>query len=82
VQSVPVPSVIGLDQGSAALALEEAGFYVDVRVAVSTQPPGTVIYQRPAAGTDAAQTSIVRITISEDAPTPSASPSADPAGPG
>ena len=53
VQSVPVPSVIGLDQASAALALEEAGFYVDVRVAISTQPPGTVIYQRPSAGTDA-----------------------------
>ena len=82
VQSVSVPSVIGLDQGSAALALEQAGFYVDVRVAVSTQPPGTVIYQRPSAGTEAAQTSTVRITISEDAPSPSASPSAPPAGPG
>jgi penicillin-binding protein 1A len=81
VQSVSVPSVIGLDHASAALALEQAGFYVDVRVAVSTQPPGTVIYQRPSAGTEAAQTSTVRITISEDAPSPSASPSVDPAGP-
>ena len=39
VQSVPVPSVIGLDQASAALALEDAGFYVEVRVEPSTQPP-------------------------------------------
>jgi penicillin-binding protein 1A len=82
VQSVPVPSVIGLDQASAALALEDAGFYVDVRVAISTQPPGTVIYQRPSAGTDATQTSTVRITISEDAETSSPAPSADPGAPG
>ena len=30
VQSVPVPSVIGMDQASAEAALEEAGFYVEV----------------------------------------------------
>ena len=38
VQSVPVPSVIGLDQASAALALEDAGF-VEVRVEPSTHLP-------------------------------------------
>ena len=65
VQSVPVPSVIGLDQASAALALEDAGFYVEVRVEPSTQPAGTVIYQSPSAGTSATQTSTVTITVSE-----------------
>ena len=29
----------------------DAGFYVDVEMAASTQPPGTVIYQNPSAGT-------------------------------
>ena len=63
VQSVPVPSVIGLDQDTATAALEEAGFFVDVGKAHSTQPPGTVIYQKPAAGTRASQTSVVTVTV-------------------
>jgi membrane peptidoglycan carboxypeptidase len=70
VQSVPVPSVIGLDQSTAEQALEESGFYLDVRVEASTQPPGTVIYQSPSAGTDAAQTSTVTITVSRSADDP------------
>ena len=77
VQSVPVPSVIGLDQASAALALEDSGFYVEVRVEPSTQPAGTVIYQSPSAGTSATQTSTVTVTVSEVAAT-----SEVPAGPG
>jgi penicillin-binding protein 1A len=77
VQSVPVPSVIGLDQASAALALEDSGFYVEVRVEPSTQPAGTVIYQSPSAGTSATQTSTVTVTVSEVAATSEA-----PAGPG
>ncbi|MGZ8631515.1 MAG: penicillin-binding protein [Actinomycetota bacterium] len=66
VQSVPVPSVIGLGQETATLSLEEAGFFVDVREEASTQPPGTVIYQGPAAGTEASQTSVVTITVAVD----------------
>ncbi len=72
VQAVPVPSVIGLDQVTAEIALEEAGFYVEVRIESSTQPAGTVIYQSPSAGTDAQQTSTVTITVSEDADDPTA----------
>jgi penicillin-binding protein 1A len=63
VQSVPVPSVIGLDGETAGDTLEEAGFFVDVREAPSTQPAGTVISQRPAAGTRASQTSVITITV-------------------
>ena len=63
VQSVPVPSVIGMDQASAEAGLEEAGFYVEVEVASSTQPGGTVISQNPPAGTSAQQTSTVTITV-------------------
>jgi penicillin-binding protein 1A len=80
VQSVPVPSVIGLDQATASLALEAGGFYVDVRIEPSTQPPGTVIYQSPSAGTEAAQTSTVTITVASAAE--EEDPSAAPGGPG
>jgi penicillin-binding protein 1A len=65
VQSVAVPSVIGLDEASAVVALEDAGFYVEVRAEPSTQPPGVVIYQSPSAGTAETQTSTVTVTVSK-----------------
>ncbi|HET9672040.1 MAG TPA: PASTA domain-containing protein, partial [Actinomycetota bacterium] len=43
--------------------LTDAGFYVEVATAPSTQPNGTVISQIPAAGTEELQTSTVRITV-------------------
>jgi penicillin-binding protein 1A len=74
VQSVSVPSVIGLDQASAEIALEQAGFYVSVRVETSTQPAGIVIFQTPSAGTEAAQTSTVTLTVSRSSGEPSEAP--------
>jgi hypothetical protein len=74
VQSVSVPSVIGLDQASAEIALEQAGFYVSVRVETSTQPAGIVIFQTPSAGTEAAQTSTVTLTVSRSSADPSEAP--------
>jgi PASTA domain len=65
-QSVTVPSVIGLSQAAATALLEQAGFYVNVQIAVSTQPAGTVISQSPSAGTSAYQTSTITITVSKD----------------
>jgi serine/threonine-protein kinase len=62
-QSVLVPSVIGLDEARATAALTQAGFYVKTVAQESTQPPGTVIYQDPAAGTSKQQTSTVTITL-------------------
>jgi penicillin-binding protein 1A len=64
VQSIALPSVIGLNQEAAESVLREAGFYVDVGVEGSTQPAGTVISQTPAAGTSAQQTSTIRIIVS------------------
>jgi penicillin-binding protein 1A len=66
VQSVPIPSVIGMAQATAEAALRDTGFYVEVRVEPSTQPPGIVIYQSPSAGTSAQQTSTVQITVSKN----------------
>jgi penicillin-binding protein 1A len=69
--SIAVPSVIGMSQARAEEALAEAGFVVDVTVTPSTQPPGTVVYQSPAAGTEAYQTSSVTITVSlAESPSP------------
>lgn len=67
-QLVPLPSVVGLTQAAATNRLEFAGFYVEVEVVESTQPPGTVIGQGPSAGTSAYQTSTVTITVSRAPP--------------
>ncbi len=64
-QLVTVPSVIGMSQADAEALLAESGFYVVVEVQESTQPPGTVIYQSPGAGTDLEQTSTVTLTVSQ-----------------
>jgi len=70
-QQVPVPSVVGLSQAAAMTLLADAGFYVKVVIATSTQPPGTVISQSPSAGVPAYQTSTVTITVSENQSSPS-----------
>ncbi|MGH2679085.1 MAG: penicillin-binding protein [Actinomycetota bacterium] len=63
-QEVLVPSTIGSSEILAIEGLTQAGFYVDVVTAPSTQPDGTVIQQEPSAGTQAYQTSTVTITVS------------------
>ena len=68
-QDVLVPSVIGFDKTQASGTLQGAGFYVRAVSEPSTQPAGTVIYQDPAAGTSAQQTSTVTITIAKPADT-------------
>jgi len=70
-QLVLVPSVVGLSQAAAMTLLGDDGFYVRVLVETSTQPPGTVISQSPAAGVSAYQTSTVTITVSKDLTSPS-----------
>ncbi len=64
---VSVPSVIGMPQTGAQAILEQAGFYVDVSLTESTQPSGAVVYQVPAAGTRALQTSTITLTVSRAA---------------
>jgi len=67
-QRVIVPSAIGAQEPVAVEVLTEAGFYVRVRAARSTQPEGTVISQLPLAGTEELQTSTVTITVAEAKP--------------
>jgi penicillin-binding protein 1A len=66
-QQVIVPSAIGAQEPVAIEILTEAGFYVRVKTARSTQPSGTVISQVPLAGTEELQTSTVTVTVSETA---------------
>lgn len=60
----PIPNVVGLAQRVAVARLQRAGFKVDSYPAASTRPRGTVTAQRPAGGTRAAPSSLVRIDVS------------------
>ena len=63
--------MIGFSQSQAMETLRQAGFYVAVTMQTSTQPVGTVIYESPAAGTEAFQTDTVTITVAKE---PASSP--------
>src|SRR4029453_18463841 len=65
-EQVVVPSVVGFAQTDATTTLESAGFYVEVEVEGSTQPPGAVLYQPPPGGPSAYQTGTVKITVAKD----------------
>jgi penicillin-binding protein 1A len=69
-QVVTVPSVIGMPETDAQASLEQAGFNAAIAVTTSTQPRGTVVYQTPAAGTSAYQTTVVTITVAGKAASP------------
>jgi penicillin-binding protein 1A len=63
-QVIPVPNVVGLDQGEATTLLESFGFRVAVEQAEDDHDaPGTVLAQQPAAGQDALQGTTVTITV-------------------
>ena len=69
-----VPSVVGLAQGDAVAALEDAGFTTDVTTAVSTTTPsGYVVSQIPKAGVVAEPGTTVTLVVSSG-PSPSPSP--------
>ena len=60
----PIPDVVGLAQRVAVARLQSAGFRVDSYPTASTRPRGTVVNQRPAGGTRAGPSSLVRIGVS------------------
>lgn len=62
--SVRVPTVTGQRQTPALRALENAGLRGRVVYVTSTQPQGTVVSQRPAAGATAARGSSVQLGVS------------------
>jgi len=76
--AVTVPDVVGLPSGEAQAVLGQAGFTVVVTEEESTaQPEGRVVFQAPAAGTEAQAGSRVAITVAvAPAPTPTPTPPA------
>jgi serine/threonine-protein kinase len=65
--SVPVPNVVGLRQDEARHQLESAGLRVGrvSRSATKKGPPGTVVEQRPAAGTGVTRQARVDLVVTE-----------------
>jgi serine/threonine-protein kinase len=65
--SVPVPNVVGLRQDEARRQLETAGLRVGrvSRSATKKGPPGTVVEQRPAAGTGVTRQARVDLVVTE-----------------
>jgi serine/threonine-protein kinase len=63
-ESVLVPTVLEEREAEARAILENAGFEVEVRDAVSGQPVGTVVEQDPRAGEEADEGSTVTISVS------------------
>ena len=66
VRSVSVPDVVGSPESEATAALRAAGFEVTVANVPSDEPPGTVVAQDPAAGTEADEGSTVRVNVAEE----------------
>jgi beta-lactam-binding protein with PASTA domain len=61
---VTVPDVVGNTQAAAKQRLENAGFKVDAKQVLSTEPKGTVVAQFPAAGQTAKRGASIRINVS------------------
>jgi eukaryotic-like serine/threonine-protein kinase len=66
-QKATVPSVVGQSQDSASAELANVGLKVSIVPQDSTETPGTVLSQDPAAGTHAARGSTVTITVARQA---------------
>lgn len=63
-ETVTVPSVVGMSENDALGALAEAKLTGDLRPVSSNSPAGTVVRQRPRAGSTAQAGSAVRISVS------------------
>jgi eukaryotic-like serine/threonine-protein kinase len=59
-----VPNVVGLTQAAAVSKVQNAGLKTSVANRFSSQPQGTVIAEKPAAGARIARGSIVTLTVS------------------
>ncbi len=78
-QPLNVPSVIGLDEKTAASTLASAGFQSVAVPRASPQTPGTVIGQDPLAGIQALQASTVTLFVAVPLPAPCPPPTTAPA---
>lgn len=63
---VRVPDVVGTTSSEATATLRDAGFEANVVPVPSDQPSGQVVAQDPAAGTEAAEGSRVRLNVAQE----------------
>jgi eukaryotic-like serine/threonine-protein kinase len=66
VDAAEVPNVVGAQQGEAERRLEEREFASEVKRVVSERPPGTVVEQRPEAGTLYGEDGIVVLAVARN----------------
>lgn len=66
VEAKRVPSVVGLQRGAAERELREREFDVEAKRVVSPRSPGTVVAQRPTAGTLYGKRGIVVVSVARD----------------
>jgi eukaryotic-like serine/threonine-protein kinase len=67
VDAEEVPNVVGQEQDEAERRLEEAGFEDEIKSVDSDRPPGTVVAQRPDAGTVYGEGGIVVVSVARRA---------------
>jgi hypothetical protein len=63
-----VPDVTNESKGSAAAEIELAGYTVETRTKTSREQPGTVLQQKPAAGTTHKSGSVVTLVVADQWP--------------
>lgn len=69
VDSIPVPSLVELEEGAARNAIRDAGLQVgEVIFQANLKPAGTVLSSTPAVGTFVARGSAVSLTLSDGRP--------------
>jgi beta-lactam-binding protein with PASTA domain len=66
VEAARVPNVVGLQREAAEGELRERGFEQEIERVVSPQSPGTVVEQRPPAGTLYGKRGIVVVSVARD----------------
>lgn len=64
-----VPDVVGTTSSQATETLEDAGFEVNLVAVPSDRPPGTVVAQAPAAGSEQPEGTTVRLNVAQAAET-------------
>jgi serine/threonine-protein kinase len=79
--AVPVPDATGQSEQQAASTLQQSGLTARIVRVPSTQPKGTVVAQKPAAGEKAPKGAAVRLNVSRGASPQTTTRSATPAPP-
>jgi len=66
VEVLGVPDVVGTTSSEATATLRDAGFEVNVVAVPSDRPPGEVVAQNPAAGSEEPEGSTVRLNVAQE----------------